>query len=369
PMTLTTTLPANTADVTVELQTTGSRMNFLANPFGTDLDLTGIYSWPGGSNIPPTGPQVWTYDPVAKTFVTGATSVPAWTGFRVRSKGTGSAARNLTIPASAALTGGARVAARETEAVPGLRFTLDGVDGDGTSRIADRSFAIGFSDEARAAFDADEDVEKFQVPAESYALIGARAGEAFLGYDARPFANAEIPLAIEARGTGSRFTLRWDADALPAGLPVVLVDLVTGREIDVRTQSSVSFDVRTLEAFTDVIPSSDFADGANATDRFVLRIGTSASAEAAITEVELTAIAPNPSTGAARVSFALPEAGPARVTVYDVRGRSVATLVDGPLSAGRHEATLDSGSLAAGVYVVRLEAAGAVVTRQAVVVR
>ena len=261
------------------------------------------------------------------------------------------------------------MAARETEAAPGLRFTLDGVDGDGTSRIADRSFAIGFSDDARAAFDADEDVEKFQVPAESYALIGARAGEAFLGYDARPFANAEIPLAIEARGTESRFTLRWDADALPAGLPVVLVDLVTGREIDVRTQSSVSFDVRTLEAFTDVIPSSDFADGANATDRFVLRIGTSASAEAAITEVELTAIAPNPSTGAARVSFALPEAGPARVTVYDVRGRSVATLVDGPLSAGRHEATLDSGSLAAGVYVVRLEAAGSVVTRQAVVVR
>ena len=145
---------------------------------------------------------------------------------------------------------------------------------------------------------------------------------------------------------------------------------MTGREIDVRTQSSVSFDVaRTLEAFTDVIPSSDFADGASATDRFVLRIGTSAAAEAAITEVALTAIAPNPSTGSARVSFALPAAGAARVTVYDVRGRSVATLVDGPLSAGRHEATLESGSLAAGVYVVRLEAAGSVVTRQAVVVR
>ena len=64
-----------------------------------------------------------------------------------------------------------------------------------------------------------------------------------------------------------------------------------------------------------------------------------------------------------------PAAGAARVTVYDVRGRSVATLVDGPLSAGRHEATLESGSLAAGVYVVRLEAAGSVVPRQAVVVR
>ena len=58
-----------------------------------------------------------------------------------------------------------------------------------------------------------------------------------------------------------------------------------------------------------------------------------------------------------------------RLTVIDVRGRAVATLVDGPLSAGRHEATLDSRSLAAGVYMVRLEAGGSVVTRQAVVVR
>ncbi|PAP78881.1 hypothetical protein B1759_16305, partial [Rubrivirga sp. SAORIC476] len=119
--------------------------------------------------LPPTGTQVWTYDPVAKTFVAAPASIPAWTGFRVRARGTGSSPRLLTIPASAALTG-ARVAAQTTartaarEAEPGLRFTLDGVDGDGTSRIADRSFAIAFSDEARAAFDADEDVEKFQVP-------------------------------------------------------------------------------------------------------------------------------------------------------------------------------------------------------------
>ena len=142
PMTLTTTLPANTADVTVELQTTGSRMNFLANPFGTDLDLTGIYSWPGGSNIPPSGPQGWTYDPVAKTFVDAPATIPAWMGFRVRSRG-GTATRTLTIPASAALAGGARVAARTAaraaarETEPGLTFTLDGIDGDGSrSRIA-----------------------------------------------------------------------------------------------------------------------------------------------------------------------------------------------------------------------------------------
>ena len=106
-----------------------------------------------------------------------------------------------------------------------------------------------------------------------------------------------------------------------------------------------------------------------ATDRFVLRIGAGlASAEAGVTEVELSAVAPNPSSGSARVSFAVPEAGTVRVSVVDVQGREVAVLVDGSVSAGRHEARLDRG-LAAGVYVVRLEAAGQVRTRQAVVVR
>ncbi|PAP79415.1 hypothetical protein B1759_13885 [Rubrivirga sp. SAORIC476] len=363
PMTLSTDLPANTADVTVDLATDGNRFTFLANPFGTDLDLSGIATWPGGDNLPPAAP-IWTYDPVAKSFVTAPATIPAWMGFRVRAKPDGP--RSITIPASAAVAG-ARMAAREEATPPGLRFTLDGTDADG-SRIADRGFAIVFSDDARAAFDADEDAEKLQVPAETYALLGARVGDTFVGYDARPFAAAEIPLAVEARGTASRFTLSWDAETLPAGLPVSLVDLQTGAEVDVRTQSSVSFEARTVAAFGDVIPSDDLADPSSATDRFVLRIGTSVASATEAT-VTLTSIAPNPSTGSARVSFALPEAGPVRLTVIDVRGRSVATLVDGPLGAGRHEATLDSGSLAAGVYMVRLEGGGSVVTRQAVVVR
>ena len=372
PVTLSTPLPANTADVDVTLDTDGARFNFLANPFGETLDLTGIATWPGGDELSPNAP-LWVYDPETRTWVEDPVSVAPWQAFRAKAKGprVNGNPRVITIPFSATQPASAARSASVawSAEAPRLAFSLSGVDAEGAP-VADRALSIRFVDGASAAFDADEDTPKFQVPAEAYAQIGARAGGRFLGHDVRPFAAAEIPLAIEARGTESRFTLRWDADALPAGLPVVLVDLVTGREIDVRMAPSYAFDVaRTLEAFTDVIPSSDFADGANATDRFVLRIGTSASAEAAITEVELTAIAPNPSTGSARVSFALPEAGPARVTVYDVRGRSVATLVDGPLSAGRHEATLDSGSLAAGVYVVRLEAGGAVVTRQAVVVR
>lgn len=73
---------------------------------------------------------------------------------------------------------------------------------------------------------------------------------------------------------------------------------------------------------------------------------------------------PNPARGSASVAFALPTAGHARLELFDVRGRRVRTLVDGPRPAGAHVARWDgrdeSGApAAAGVYFLRLEAAGA----------
>jgi plastocyanin len=67
---------------------------------------------------------------------------------------------------------------------------------------------------------------------------------------------------------------------------------------------------------------------------------------------------PNPARGTATLSFALTEAGPVRLAVYDALGREVALLVNQPLEAGQHEAVLDGRSLPAGVYVYRLVVGG-----------
>jgi hypothetical protein len=56
---------------------------------------------------------------------------------------------------------------------------------------------------------------------------------------------------------------------------------------------------------------------------------------------------PNPLNLFATVQFGLPESGPVRLTVYNLLGRSVLTLVDGNLGAGWHVATLDAANLAA----------------------
>ncbi len=73
---------------------------------------------------------------------------------------------------------------------------------------------------------------------------------------------------------------------------------------------------------------------------------------------------PNPFNPWTTVAFTLPAAGPARVTVVDVTGRVIATLLDKSLAAGRHEvewkgATSAGTPASSGVYFVRVESGGA----------
>jgi alpha-mannosidase len=77
------------------------------------------------------------------------------------------------------------------------------------------------------------------------------------------------------------------------------------------------------------------------------------------------AVFPNPLArqAYATIAYTLPAVGAARLTLYDVTGAAVATLADGPHTAGTHLATWsgrrDGGSVAGpGVYFVRIEAGG-----------
>ena len=78
---------------------------------------------------------------------------------------------------------------------------------------------------------------------------------------------------------------------------------------------------------------------------------------------------PNPASARLEIAFALGAAGQTRLVVYDVLGREVAVLGDGPRAAGRHRVGLGVGALSPGVYVVVLEGAGARASRTVTVVR
>ena len=83
----------------------------------------------------------------------------------------------------------------------------------------------------------------------------------------------------------------------------------------------------------------------------------------------LRALAPNPVRGTGEVAFDLPAALDVRVAVYDVLGREVARLADGPYAAGAHAVAFDASRLSAGLYVVRLAAGAEARTQRLIVAR
>jgi hypothetical protein len=93
--------------------------------------------------------------------------------------------------------------------------------------------------------------------------------------------------------------------------------------------------------------------------------GSPADAAAAGATPDLLRIAarPNPFSTGTRVEFNLPDAGTARINVYDVQGRRVRTIHDGVMAAGSHEVSWDGTDdagrrLASGVYWITLTSAG-----------
>jgi hypothetical protein len=75
---------------------------------------------------------------------------------------------------------------------------------------------------------------------------------------------------------------------------------------------------------------------------------------------------PNPATGSATIAFDLPEDAAVTLTVYDISGRKVTTVVNEKLPAGEHEAEVSD--LAPGVYVYKLDAGSFNAVRKMVVV-
>ncbi len=88
----------------------------------------------------------------------------------------------------------------------------------------------------------------------------------------------------------------------------------------------------------------------------------------------LRAATPNPFRSGTVVAYTVDREGPAEVAVYDVAGRLVRTLVDGPVAAGGHTVSWDGrdeagNPVASGLYLYRLRTGNVVESRRVVRLR
>lgn len=74
------------------------------------------------------------------------------------------------------------------------------------------------------------------------------------------------------------------------------------------------------------------------------------------TEYSLSQNYPNPFNPATKIKFAIISSSNVKITVYDVTGKEVQTLVNERLQAGTYETTFEGSALTSGVYFYRLQA-------------
>ena len=63
---------------------------------------------------------------------------------------------------------------------------------------------------------------------------------------------------------------------------------------------------------------------------------------------------PNPFNPVTQIRFAIPKQSKAQLTVYDINGRIISTLLNKALNAGNYSVTFDGGSLSSGLYYYEL---------------
>lgn len=84
---------------------------------------------------------------------------------------------------------------------------------------------------------------------------------------------------------------------------------------------------------------------------------------------ELRQNAPNPFNPTTTIAYQLAAPQHIRLAVYDLLGRELAVLFDGPQVAGQHSIVWEAANQPSGMYLYRLEAAGHYQTRQMVLLK
>lgn len=192
--------------------------------------------------------------------------------------------------------------------------------------------------------------------------VHAASRRALLAHAYRPAGDHGQAFPVQlAAAPGQPVVLRADGLEAFEGQSVVLVEEGTGRTYDLRAEPA-----------TTITPAHNEV-------RMQLLVGTAAfvaqaQAQARIDDLDLSPGYPNPLTRSTTLVYALPEAGPVRLVIYDILGRRVRTLVDESQRAGEHRATWDGRSqhgqpVGSGMYFARIEAGGSVRVQKLVVVR
>ena len=365
--------------------------NLLGNPFETGLD----WSAPGWTKTDMSD-AIYVYDPAQNRYLTYSTLtggelgpvVAAYQGFWAKAMAPGAA---LQAPEASRITSGGTFYGRRPASEPPV--VVFRVSGEVGGQAREDQVRVAFVDGARDAVDPADAYKLAGFGPDAlrlYALAATDGGPVGLDISAVPADGATLDIGMDAEVGGARaagtFVLTWPELRLPTGWVATLTDRRTDTEVDLLSQTSHTFSEEGSGAARQapdgplarpgapqpVRLSLDDARRADGGARFMLRVGPAQSVDR---EDEVAAAFrlgpawPNPTRQAATLDLWLPTAETVWIEVFDALGRRIEAVPQRSYAAGQHSLRVVSEGWSPGLYVIRVSAGGAVLSRAFTVLR
>ena len=221
------------------------------------------------------------------------------------------------------------------------------------------------------------DAWQLESMSDEYAVLAVQKSDGSL-FDIGHFtADMDLRIPLKAEATrGGHFTIAvTDMEGFD-GHSIYLYDRLEDKTVELRDGSEYRF---AMYEVAEKSPGDPFAklnqpvrkvsDGS--TPRFEIVSGFNDDYRfEGPSEISLKQNYPNPFNPTTQIRYELPQQENVRLSVYDMAGRQVATLVNNEsISAGVQTVTFNAGSLASGIYIYRLQAGSAVLTRKLTIIK
>jgi len=373
----------NAAPVVATLNTEASAFTLVGNPFASTID------WDLLSPTDLTG-TVYVYDNAVSGYktwngtsgsLTGGLITP-FQGFWVQNSAT------LPVPAltftdGAKSTGGTFYKENQNSASLKLVAEMDGFSNDAY---------FSFTETGRIGKDNFDGLELSPLDHKDYLSLSTKIDDELIDINNLPASltdEVEIPIQISAFKTEEKgyslksgeVTISWsEFSNVPEDWSITLNDYDNGVMINLREQNSYVFSlkgnnevIKSKTAFSVLSPVSVAHETGTGNSGLSITITPSSAVsnelESKPTDFKLSQNYPNPFNPSTNIQYTLNAPGNVSLTVYNLMGQKVATLVNGTKTQGTHQVTWDAGNMASGVYVYRLNVAGNVITKRMTLIK